>query len=191
VQPGPVLRLLPHVLTFARIPLGIAFFLVFNAADLAATIAALALLLTSAATDALDGHLARRMGVVSAFGKWADPLTDALFFLFAYLAFNRAGMMPLVLLAVFLAREIAQYAVIRPLTARRGKDPGARPAGKIKTGAQIAGTALVVIFSGASAAGLIAPELLIALSTGILTVLVTTSAVSLYWYIRPLLGPGP
>ena len=87
-----------------------------------------------------------------------------------------------------LAREIAQYAVIRPLTVRLGKDPGARPAGKIKTGAQIGGTAGVVILSALSAAGVIAHATLRAVSIAILAGLVTLSAVSLYWYIRPLVG---
>lgn len=180
-------RIVPHLLTFSRIPLGVAFLVVFDPADTASALVALGLLAVSAATDAADGAIARRLGLVSTLGKWTDPLTDALFFLFAYLAFWRASMMPAVLLGVFLAREIAQYAVIRPLTVRKGKDPGARLAGKIKTGAQIGGTALVVLLAAISAAGAIPPETLRVICTALVTALVTLSAASLYWYVRPLL----
>lgn len=186
MPPTPVVRLVPHLLTFSRIPLGIAFLLVFDPTDTRSALLALGLLVISAATDAADGAIARRFGSVSAFGKWTDPLTDALFFLLAYVAFWQASMMPLPLLAVFLARETAQYAVIRPMTVRKGKDPGARTAGKIKTGAQIGGTALVTLLSAISASGAIPHPTLVTIATVILATLVTFSAISLYWYIRPL-----
>jgi phosphatidylglycerophosphate synthase len=144
------------------------------------------LLALAAATDALDGLLARHLRSVSTFGKWADPLTDALFFFFVYLAFNRAGLMPTPLLILFLVREAAQYGVLRPLAARRGLDPGAKPAGKVKTGVQIAGTAAVMGLAAGSAAGLLPPLRLATLSTAILAFLVAVSLGSLYWYVRPL-----
>ncbi len=111
--------LVPHLLTFVRLPLGVAFLAVLDPTNLSRVAAAVAILVAAAVSDALDGHVARRMGTVSVFGKWADPLTDALFFLFVYLAFHRAGFMPALFVALFVGREVAQYAIIRPLTARR------------------------------------------------------------------------
>ncbi len=169
--------------------MGVVFTLVFPALQMRGIVLGAILLALAAATDALDGVLARRLGTVSTFGKWADPLTDALFFFCVYLAFNRAGLMPPLLLVLFLARETAQYGIIRPLASRRGMDPGAKPAGKVKTAVQIVGTAAVIGLAAGSAGGLLPMGSLIATSSAILALLVAVSVGSLYWYIRPLAAP--
>ena len=87
---------LPNAITMVRLVLALVFFLLLERIDRAAPAAeiasigawAMAIFATAAVTDILDGHLARRWGVVSAFGRIMDPLVDKTLVLggFIYLA---------------------------------------------------------------------------------------------------------
>ena len=75
-------------MTFARVPLIFAW-LGFAIAQeyeggLPLAIAACAMMLLSGLTDAWDGTLARKWGVVSTLGKMADPLMDKVFYIVAF-----------------------------------------------------------------------------------------------------------
>jgi CDP-diacylglycerol--glycerol-3-phosphate 3-phosphatidyltransferase len=72
----------------------------------------------AAVTDQIDGFLARRWHVESAFGKIADPLADRLLIDVAVLLLWHAGRLPWVALAIP-ARDLALIAVT-PLALRRG-----------------------------------------------------------------------
>ena len=174
-----------------RLPLALLFYAAFLRGGISGIAASAAILGLAGLTDYLDGMLARTLGTVGTFGKWADPLCDALFFLAVYAAFARARLMPPVLLVLFVARESLQYGVIRPLCAWRRVDPGARLAGKVKTGLQIAGTAAVIGLAMAGAAGLVKAVTVERVSRTILSVLVAVSLASLYWYVLPLLRLTP
>lgn len=178
--------LVPHAFTFLRLPLAVAFFLLFRNTDAGALIVCLALLGAAIASDYLDGMLARRLHTVGTFGKWADPLCDAAFFFAVYGSFYRAGIIPLALLLLFVARESVQYALIRPLSLHRGIDTGARFAGKLKTGLQMAGSAAVIILWIGRCSGLVGATGALRASIAIVTVLVSVSLASLYAYVLPL-----
>jgi len=83
-------RQIPNALTLLRLGMAAVFFVVLSLAgrDEAALIGAAVLFLAAAATDALDGYLARRWRVESAFGRVMDPLCDKVLVLgaFVYLA---------------------------------------------------------------------------------------------------------
>lgn len=76
-----------NFLTFLRVPL----VLLFAAGAMVQSVIgnrlpwlfplSLALLVSSAVTDAIDGCLARKLNVASTFGAHADPLTDKIFYL--------------------------------------------------------------------------------------------------------------
>ncbi len=97
---------------------------------------ALLIFLVASATDFLDGYLARRWGVVSVFGKLADPIADKALILAALAtlsAVDRVPWWPFIVLAV---REVAvtlgRFAVMdRGVIAASG-------GGKVKTTVQIA-----------------------------------------------------
>lgn len=93
--------------------------------------AALAVFVGAAATDLLDGYLARRWKVVSVFGKLADPIADKVLAL-AALAMLAAGdeipWWPFVVLAV---REIA--VTLGRLAVAAGTVIPASQGGKVKT----------------------------------------------------------
>ena len=77
-----------NAITFARVPLIFAWLAFAVAQEFCGgfwlAVAACAMMLLSGLTDAWDGKLARRWGVVSTLGKMADPLMDKVFYLVAF-----------------------------------------------------------------------------------------------------------
>lgn len=77
-------RQLPNILTVARIPLAIVFFVLlllggrYGDADLALRWIAAVLFIVAISTDGVDGYLARKYDIVSDFGKLWDPIADKL-----------------------------------------------------------------------------------------------------------------
>lgn len=181
-------RYVPNLLSLSRILLGVAFFLLLPMKTILTTLICLAIITLSGTTDILDGSLARRNKTVSVTGKWIDPLSDFTFFFFVYFSFYRLNLMPLVLLALFLARELSMYAVIRPIYMLRKLDPGAKMPGKVKTVCQTLGS-LVLIFLLFLQELMILPFGAVRIAgISILSLLVGVSLFSLYWYIKPLLA---
>lgn len=82
---------LPNLLTIGRILLIPPFALLFFAGGDWAHWLALLLFLVAAATDWLDGYLARRMGQSSAFGRMLDPIADKLLVATALLVLVATG----------------------------------------------------------------------------------------------------
>jgi len=68
-----------------------------------------ALLVFAAAggSDALDGWLARRFGLVSRFGEYLDPVADKLLMLASYVTLTVIGVAPLWLTIIVIARDVA------------------------------------------------------------------------------------
>ena len=95
-MPTGLRRILPNAITMVRLVMAVVFFVILGRIDRTAPAAEIALLgawgmglfATAALTDILDGYLARRWGVVSAFGRIMDPLVDKTLILggFIYLA---------------------------------------------------------------------------------------------------------
>ena len=81
-------RTFVNALTFARVPLIFAWLGFAIAQEFCGgfglAVAACAMMLLSGLTDAWDGILARKWGVVSTLGKMADPLMDKVFYIVAF-----------------------------------------------------------------------------------------------------------
>ena len=182
---------LPNILSFSRILLGVALFLLLPRQEAVTTAISLGIVLVSTFTDYLDGQIARRTKSVSLFGKWIDPISDFSFFLFVYLSFYKVGLMPLVLLILFLVREVTMYGVIRPLYMIRKLDPAAKLAGKAKTALQIGGSIAIVVLVLLVQLGRFPGSLLRGISPWVFSCLIAVSLISLIWYVLPLLrAPG-
>ncbi|NJL02390.1 MAG: CDP-diacylglycerol--glycerol-3-phosphate 3-phosphatidyltransferase [Spirulinaceae cyanobacterium SM2_1_0] len=101
---------------------------------------ALGLFLLLAATDWLDGYLARRLNQVTDLGKFLDPLVDKLLVLAPLLALIELKFVPAWGVFLVLARElaIAGWRVSQP------QITGANWWGKAKTVSQIGAIALLI-----------------------------------------------
>lgn len=96
-------RWIPNALTFLRILLVIPF----AAALLAAQYRlALGIFFFAAATDAIDGFLARQFNWKSRLGAIADPLADKALLIAAYLMLTLTSVLPVWLFALVLGRDL-------------------------------------------------------------------------------------
>ncbi len=100
--------------------------------------------LMAAATDWLDGYLARKLNQVTELGKFLDPLVDKLLVLSPLLALIQLGQVPAWGVFLILARElsIAGWRVTPGLTG--AAVVGANVWGKLKTISQIVAIALLI-----------------------------------------------
>ncbi|MCL2069490.1 MAG: CDP-diacylglycerol--glycerol-3-phosphate 3-phosphatidyltransferase [Treponema sp.] len=97
-------------------------------------------------SDLLDGHIARKRGEVSDFGKVFDPFADTLAQITFFFCFVLDGILsPLFFLAV-LYREFS-ILFVRNLMLKKGIAMGARMGGKIKTVAYISAVGLALLAS--------------------------------------------
>ncbi len=132
---------LPNKLTLARIVL-VPVFMIFASLGKIGTLdysrgmylAAAIVFALASITDYLDGHLARKWGMVTDFGKFADPLADKLLTTTAFLYMMYDGVCSPVVLVVILAREFAVSGLrMVAASAPGGKVIAANMWGKVKT----------------------------------------------------------
>lgn len=132
---------LPNILSLVRIPLGVTFLAVHDARWLAAIVAA------GAATDLLDGYLARVTGRTSELGALLDPFCDRIFVFLALVSLlpsdrlDWAGFLILILRDVFtggvflVARLAGQH---HPFHSRQG--------GRVTTALQVVALFTLLFF---------------------------------------------
>jgi len=99
----------------------------------------------AAFTDYLDGHIARRDGLVTDFGKFIDPVADKLLTLSAMVMLTLPGLLPHWMLCLILARELSVDG-LRMVAVSQGRVIAAGPLGKIKTVSQIVLILWLMIF---------------------------------------------
>ena len=99
---------LPNALTIVRMLLALPFLVLLVAGE---TQAALVILLLAAATDLVDGKLARLLNSITALGTQLDPFADKLLLLPATFWFAFTGAIPLWLAAVVVSRDALLAAV--------------------------------------------------------------------------------
>lgn len=140
----------PNLLSLARLPLGVLFWLVAGGTP-GRALPALGVLALAGVTDVLDGIAARRAGVdLAGVGSWLDPLCDKLFVGAVLAALHVQRGVPLGLLALIVARELLQlpmslvYRAVPTLRRWLRYDFRASPLGKAATISQfLAVTALI------------------------------------------------
>jgi CDP-diacylglycerol--glycerol-3-phosphate 3-phosphatidyltransferase len=97
---------------------------------------AAALFALASITDWLDGYLARRMGIVTVFGKFLDPIADKLIVMAALIMLLPYGNVPAWMVLVILGREII-ITGLRGIASTEGIVIPASELGKFKTIFQI------------------------------------------------------
>lgn len=135
---------IPNLLTIARVVV-IPVFLWFLDKDTPLSCFYAALIYTAAAvTDALDGYLARKLGVVSVLGKFLDPLADKLIVMAGLVWMVPMGRVSAWVVVVLLSREMSVTG-LRSIAASEGVVISAGDDGKIKTALQMIGIIALVI----------------------------------------------
>jgi len=94
-------------------------------------------------TDLLDGYLARRQGLVTTFGKIADPLADKALTGFALIGLSQLGELYWWVTILIIVREVG-VTVIRFGVLKHGVIPASR-GGKLKTILQMCGIGLFLL----------------------------------------------
>jgi CDP-diacylglycerol--glycerol-3-phosphate 3-phosphatidyltransferase len=125
------LQQLPNALTLLRLALIPVFVALLLVADEAYSWPAASVFAVAGVTDQVDGFLARRWQVESAFGRIADPLADRLMIDAGVILLWHAGRLPWLALAIP-ARDVVLMAGY-PLLAGRGYDFEVNLAGKAAT----------------------------------------------------------
>jgi len=97
---------------------------------------AAALFSVASFTDWLDGYLARRMGIVTVFGKFLDPIADKLIVMAALIMIIPFNRVPAWMVLVILSREII-ITGLRGIASSEGIVIAASDLGKFKTIFQI------------------------------------------------------
>jgi len=175
-----------NVLTMARIVLVPVFVACLLAGGTAWRLIALAIFCVASLTDLLDGRLARSRGLVTDFGKIADPVADKALTGAALICLSALGELPWWVTGVIMFRELG-VTVLR-LVVIAGCDSASR-GGKAKTLLQVIAICLYVLPDSlsrpASSAGSSCGGVVVTVVTGVDYVL---QAMRLR---RPTDGPSP
>lgn len=132
---------LPNKLTMGRVCAIPVFIVVYV---LGFHVAATIIFIAAAATDALDGHIARSRGLVTNFGKLMDPLADKLLTMAAFLVLVGANQVPSWMVIIILGREFA-VSGLRQIAASDGIVMAAGSTGKIKTVLQMVAIPMLLL----------------------------------------------
>jgi len=102
------------------------------------------LYLVSAASDALDGYLARSRGQVSVLGKFLDPLADKLIVTAVLVFMVGLGRVPAWIVVLMITRDLAING-LRSVASAEGLVISASESGKVKTALQLVAIVMLLI----------------------------------------------
>lgn len=128
---------LPNKLTVSRLAMtmifvGFACVPATNPYHLACWRTAYVLAVIAGLTDFFDGYLARRLNLITDFGKLMDPLSDKIFTVSCFVILTAHELVPAWVTVLILAREFAVTG-LRAVAAKSGEVVAARELGKLKT----------------------------------------------------------
>ena len=138
---------LPNLLTIVRmalVPVFIVFFYLGQGGAQIFSILAFLIFVIASATDALDGHIARKHNLITNFGKLMDPLADKILTTAAFIVFVDVGFVPAWMVIVILAREFA-ITGLRAVAASEGVVIAADLSGKLKTVFQMVAVCVILL----------------------------------------------
>jgi CDP-diacylglycerol--glycerol-3-phosphate 3-phosphatidyltransferase len=144
--PGAGVVNIANALTVGRlllVPVFVAALFVDDGHDAGWRVVAWAVFAVASFTDRIDGELARRRGLVTAFGQIADPIADKALTGAALIGLSALGDLPWWVTVVVLVREVGVTA-LRFWVIRHGVIPASR-GGKVKTALQGVAIGLYVL----------------------------------------------
>lgn len=136
---------LPNKLTVLRIILvGVFMFFLFSKGVVMKSLA-LVTFLTASFTDFLDGYIAKKMNMVTDFGKLMDPIADKILVLSAFLAFVEMELVPAWMVVIIIFREVSVTS-LRIIALTKGKVVAADDGGKNKMVSQVFSIVAILLF---------------------------------------------
>ena len=183
---------LPNLVTLLRIlliPLIVGIFYVPDAwlTDEGKNIAATAVFIVAAASDWLDGYLARKLNQMSAFGAFLDPVADKLVVIGALVVLLKLGRVDMVVALIIIGREIAISALREWMaTVGRSRNVAVAFIGKLKTVLQM--IAIPLLLFEDRLFGLVD---CFALGTVMIYIAAVLTVVSMLYYLRRAMAPAP
>lgn len=136
---------LPNSLTLARVALTAVFLVAVAWPGQAAKAAAFVTFLVAAATDWLDGRIARSSGQITPFGKLMDPIADKVLTVSAFISFVQMGLVAAWAVVIIVLRDLAITGMRLAMPAGEG-GRAADPSGKFKTALQLGYIVAVLAF---------------------------------------------
>jgi CDP-diacylglycerol--glycerol-3-phosphate 3-phosphatidyltransferase len=190
---------LPNKLTVARLVLTFVFvgLLTVEGSGFTKTLALL-VFTVAAFTDFLDGHLARKHGLITNFGKLMDPLADKVLMCAGFVMLTELGLIPAWIVILILSREFLVTG-LRLVASAEGVVLAAENLGKYKTTAQIVTVIYFLLFLASTEAAFgwlkpffdafyFGPDHLGTLLVWISLILTLWSGISYVWKNRKLLA---
>ena len=136
---------LPNLLTMSRIFLSPVFMVLFLIENPYSRLAATIVFIVAALTDLLDGYLARRMGSMTGFGKFMDPLADKILVSTALISFVNLGYAKSWMVTTIIAREFFIIG-LRSVAAYKGMVLTSSFAAQWKTASQMVIISCILVF---------------------------------------------
>lgn len=138
---------IPNLITFSRLVLAVVVFWLIDTGDHWLT--ACVVFLIAAATDAIDGYIARRYGLVTVLGRVLDPFVDKVIIggAFVFLAVREGSGVNAWMAIIVLGREMF-ITSLRSFLESEGKDFSAVWSGKIKMVLQCAAVTASLLYLG-------------------------------------------
>lgn len=134
----------PNRITIARVALIPVIVVLLQFDAVVWRVLALIAFMVAALTDWLDGYLARRLQIVTNFGKFLDPVADKLLVLCTMIALCGLDLFPAWVCIVVLFRELAVDG-LRLVAVEQGRVIAAGKLGKIKTTLQMLTIVMVML----------------------------------------------
>jgi CDP-diacylglycerol--glycerol-3-phosphate 3-phosphatidyltransferase len=168
-----------QLLTASRLLLGVLFFVWEYYFGLVADYIVVAVLILTflEVSDALDGYIARKYGLVSNFGKVFDPYTDSISRLLIYFSLSFHGYVWLLVPIVMAIRDVT-VSYSRIVLVQNNQNPAARLSGKLKAVFQGVGAFTSILLP------LLFPAFIEYYPAGISIMVISVTAWSTYHYVR-------
>ncbi len=135
-------------LTITRIVLAPVFMALFLIDNIYCRLAALLVFIIASITDWWDGHLARKHGHTTHFGKFMDPLADKILTSSALIAFASLEYVPMWMIILIVIREFS-ITGLRSLAISRGLVISPSMGGKLKTVLQMTSIIVILVYINA------------------------------------------
>ena len=134
---------LPNLITMGRV-IAIPFFMYFLLSE--NFLVAMIIFAVASLSDFVDGYLARKMNLVTNFGKFMDPTADKLLVYSALIIFTGIGLMNSIFVIIIISRDF-MINTMRSIAVEKNIVVPAMWSGKIKTTIQMLGIILIMLLA--------------------------------------------